>query len=91
MKPGVNFLGRPEGWSQDQGWRKLCRGIPEHERSISHKKAYLEWRALEVRIDNNSSVDCQISCEIVSNYKMEGNIEKNYRCCVISWRKRPSF
>ena len=66
MKPGVNFLGRPEGWSQDQGWRKLYRRIPEHERSISHKKAYLEWRALEVRIDNNSSVDCQISCEIVS-------------------------
>ena len=66
FKPGLNYFGRPQGWSGAQGWRKLYRRVPEHERSITHRKAYLEWRALEARIKNDSGIDCQVRQEIAS-------------------------
>lgn len=66
MKLEVSLLSCSEGWSGDQGWKKMYCRIPEHERSISYRKAYLEWRSLEVRIINNSSVHCRINNGIVS-------------------------
>lgn len=66
FKPELNFFGRPQGWSGAQGWRKLYRRVPEHERSITHRKAYLEWRALEARVKNDSGIDCQVRQEIAS-------------------------
>ena len=50
-------LASMDGYSKTLQWDKLHNKIPEHENSSYHKQCYLEWRNLEKKLLNESTVD----------------------------------
>ena len=64
-KPFSGHLSSVDGWSSKCGWKKLYDRVPEHERSVSHKQNYVEWREVE-RLTGNAGIDMQVNSEILS-------------------------
>ncbi|KAK5645202.1 hypothetical protein RI129_006502 [Pyrocoelia pectoralis] len=53
-------LATTSGYSMDLKWKKLYNRIPEHENSVNHKECYLQWRTLELKLKNQSTITHQL-------------------------------
>lgn len=54
-----------EGWKKEMNWQKLYNKLPNHESSAHHKKCYIEWRALEMRLKKGIYIQTQLDKECV--------------------------
>ena len=68
---------------------KLHDKVIAHEKSNDHKMGYLTWKQLEQKIKEDTggqTFECMLVNEYNSEKKqMEGNSEKDSRCCILSW------
>lgn len=58
-------LSNVDGWSGRVGWKKLYERIPEHERSMTHRQNYLEWREVERRLLCDTGIDLLVEQQIM--------------------------
>lgn len=50
---------------REMTWRKLYNKLPNHESSAHHKKCYIEWRALEMRLKKGTDIQTLLDKECV--------------------------
>ena len=60
----TSYLASRNGCGPDSKWKRLFDRLPLHENSINHKQCYLEWRQLEIRLSDKSSIDNQLITRI---------------------------
>lgn len=58
-----------EGWKKEMGWRKLYDRLPKHETSTHHKKCYIEWRAVEIRVKEGTDIQSHLDEELTQRKK----------------------
>ena len=49
-------LASPEGYSTARKWKKLHAKVPEHESSVSHKNAYVQWKTERRKLKSETSL-----------------------------------
>lgn len=61
-----SYLASINGCGPSSKWKRLFDRIPHHENSTNHKRCYLEWRQLEIRLLHNSTIDMQLNANITT-------------------------
>ena len=63
-------LATAEGWPANANWRKLCNGVPEHERSNWHRECYLAWHQYVFSLSKRLYSHCfsRLSCEMSTRW-----------------------
>lgn len=62
-------MSMPNGYKPDKGWKKLYDRLGMHENSTNHKSCYIQWRALEKRLKNSSTVHVLLTEQIKNEAK----------------------
>ena len=59
-----SYLAAVNGCGPSSKRKRLFDRIPNHENSTNHKRCYLEWRQLEIRLLHDSTIDMQLNANI---------------------------
>ena len=47
-----------------RSWRKLNPRLYEHERSLRHRRAFIQWKELEQRLRQNTVIDARLQAQM---------------------------